>query len=115
MQDGEPRHSIYGTTLTDWIAQVPAELKADAVGLFQPVVAGTEGFGLDGIQLDDFVRRCIVALLDAGAVPTIALDNRWPRAPGYNGSSEEIASQIVGQWRRGEIRADHDGLWFVKH
>ena len=104
-------HKDWGTPLSEWITLVKGELPQDGVFLQQPVADGIEGFGLDGAELDDFVRRCIVELLDAGAVPAMA--GSTEPLPNYVGSSTDVASQIVQDWRRGAIMADRDGIWFV--
>ncbi|PRD41880.1 hypothetical protein C5748_19715 [Phyllobacterium phragmitis] len=107
----EPVDKYFGTPMSEWIARVPNELEVDAVGLWQIIPVGIDSFGLSGERLDDFARRCIIALLQKGAVPV-----RFPSglpATEYQGSHEEIANQIVNEWKAGTLVADHDGLWFA--
>ncbi|AGK58099.1 integron gene cassette protein [Hyphomicrobium denitrificans 1NES1] len=64
----EPKHRRTGETLSEVISQYPGELDLDAVGIWQIVPGGRANFGLSGNALTDYVRRAILALLDAGAV-----------------------------------------------
>lgn len=36
----------------------------------------------------------------------------WERDPSYRGSHEDIARQIVDEWKINKLVPDHDGLWF---
>ena len=65
----ELRDKYYGRTLDEYFSTLPGELPIDAVGLWQVVPSGRDGFGLSGSELDAFVRRGVLALLAAGAVP----------------------------------------------
>jgi hypothetical protein len=58
------RHKIYETPVEEWIAAVPNELPIDAVGLWQIVPAGRDGFELSGLELIEFVRLNLLALLE---------------------------------------------------
>lgn len=113
----EPRNRYFGTSLTEWINKVPNELEVDAVGLWQIVGSGQDGFELQGQELADFVRRCVVALLEKGAVPVRASENPdefWIRQMQYNGDTQEIARRIVDEWIVSGIDPDHDGIWFSR-
>lgn len=107
----EPIDKYFGTPMSEWIARVPNELDMDAVGLWQIIPVGIDSFGLSGARLDNFVRRCIIALLRRGAVPVRSPSG--PTATEYQGSHEEIANQIIQEWKAGTPVADHDGLWFA--
>lgn len=97
----EIRHKDHGDTVSEWIALIPGDLHNDAVGLWTIVPHGRDGFGLRGSALSDFVRRGILALLDAGAVPV-----RHKRGSGYDWSPqkqygtgrEEIADAVIAEW-----------------
>ena len=94
-------HKKYGTSVSDWIALVPGELSRDAVGLWQIVPAGRDGFGLSGADLTDYVRRNIYALLDAGAVPVKSVPGsgyEWVRQSQYGATRGEIAEAIIREW-----------------
>jgi hypothetical protein len=68
----EPKHNIFGVSLSEWIERVPNELPADAVGLWQIIPAGIDSFGLAGAELESFAKRCIFALIKSGAKPVVA-------------------------------------------
>lgn len=116
MITNEPRHQYYGTPLSEWIERVPNELPADAVGLWQVVIGGREGFGLVGEPLESFVRRCIWALVDRGACPVVAANKPgiyWERQPQYGASKEQIADLVIREWKESGVDPDHDGIWFA--
>jgi hypothetical protein len=110
----EPADKYFGMPMSEWIERIPNELDVDAVGLWQIIPVGADSFGLSGEGLDDFGYRCIVALLRRGAVPVKSEPYTvgWMRATEYSGSDEEIAMQIINDWRAGKLIPDHDGLWF---
>lgn len=58
------RDKFFGNTVEEWIDKVPGELSVDAVGLWQIVSVGCEGFGLSGSLLVDFVRQSILTLFE---------------------------------------------------
>jgi len=60
------RGKFYGSTIDERLSQVPNELAIDAVGLWQIVSFGRQGFDLSGEPLTDYVRRHILALLGKG-------------------------------------------------
>jgi hypothetical protein len=68
---GELRDKFYGSTIEERLSQVPNELAIDAIGLWQIVSFGRQGFDLSGEPLTDYVRRHILALLGKGAKPVI--------------------------------------------
>ena len=97
----EPRHRTYGYTASEAISFFPGELPIDAVGLWQIVPSGRDGFGLRGAVLDDFVRRGILALLNAGAVPVRHIPGsayEWDIQRQYGTTHAEIASAILAEW-----------------
>jgi len=110
----EPVDKYFGVSMSEWIARVPNELEVDAVGLWQIIPVGIDSFGLSGEALEDFSRRCIVALLQKGAVPVrpAAAPIYWKPEVVYQGSHEEIANNIINDWKAHKLVADHDGLWF---
>jgi len=111
----EPNHNIFGISVSEWIKRVPNELPSDAVGLWQIIPVGTDSFGLVGADLECFAKRCIVALIKAGAkpvVPSSCENNYWEYQPQYGCDPEIVAEAIVQAWRQSPILASHDGLWF---
>ena len=53
----EPCERRSGTTVSEYVVQVANELPRDAVGMWQIVPGGRHGFGFDGGQLTDYLRR----------------------------------------------------------
>lgn len=112
----EPVDKYFGIPMSEWIARVPNELDIDAVGLWQIIPVGIDSFGLSGWRLEDFGYRCIVALLQQGAIPVKSMlgVSGWVPETKYRGSHEEMAIQIINDWKAGELVPDQDGLWFAR-
>jgi hypothetical protein len=109
------RHKIYETPVEEWIAAVPNELPIDAVGLWQIVPAGRDGFELSGLELIEFVRLNLLALLEKGAKPVIgAVDgiHIWTLVP-YGETPAEIADAIIGEWITSRREPDGGDVWFA--
>jgi len=113
----EPRHKYFGDTLSDYIVQVANELPIDAVGLWQIVPRGRRGFGFEGEQLTDFVRRCIAELLSRGAVPVTGgggTPYHWIAQKQYGSKPEDIIENVVAEWlAKGAKNENPGGLWFA--
>lgn len=95
------RHKHYGHTIEQEISWFPGELPIDAVGLWQIVPSGRDSFGLEGADLDDFIRRAILALLAEGAVPVRHVPGsafEWDQQLQYGQAADEIADAIVREW-----------------
>jgi hypothetical protein len=116
----EPRHKEYRTLLSDWIARIPNELPYDAVGIFQIVPIGRDGFGLTRDDLIDFLRRSILALLDAGAVPVRGGRDTgydWIVQRQYGQSKQDITEAVIAEWL--SMPDDPsvlcgEGVWFAR-
>src|SRR4051812_2005334 len=96
----ELRHTAYGRTMSEWIALTPGELTRDAVGLWQIVPEGRGGFGLQGADLVEFVRRSLHALLERGAKPVVGgrgTGYNWIVQPQYGSSNDEIAEAVIAE------------------
>lgn len=110
-------HKLYGHTITEHIQTVSAELPVDAVGLWQIVPVGRDGFGLSDDDLVEFVRRCILALLKSDAKPVVGgggTEYDWILQRQYGETSEEIADAVVEEWvASGAGDPDVGGLWFA--
>ena len=113
----EPREADYGLTISEWIALVPGVLPIDAVGLWHILAAGRERFNLEGQDLVDYVRRNIVVLLDAGAIPvegSRGTSYPWIAKHDYGSTKGEITNSIVEEWQA--MAGDQGypyGLWFA--
>jgi hypothetical protein len=104
--------------MSEWVARVPNELEVDAVGLWQIIPTGRDSFNLSGKELEDFARRCIIALIERGAVPVLpaeAENEFWKEQKQYGNSASEIADSIVKEWEQSGRDPDHDGIWFSIH
>jgi hypothetical protein len=108
---------FFGRTVLEYIRTVPGELSTDAVGLWQIIPMGRRGFGLSGDDLTEFVRWCVLALLETGAKPVTGgagTQYDWILQPQYGEATEEIASAVVDEWRvAGAGDPDPGGLWFA--
>ena len=112
----EPTNKYFGTSLSEWISRIPNELEVDAVGLWQIIPAGKDSFDLSDEDLDNFTRRCIYALMERGAWPvrpSFRKDKFWERQFQYGDSREEIAENIIKEWKKIGIDPDQDGVWFA--
>ncbi len=115
----EPLHKRYGTPLSEWIELIPNELPRDAVGIYQIVPAGRDGFGLTGDHLVDFVRRSIHGLLDAGAVPVRGGKGTgygWVWQRQYGTSKDEITEALIAEWQAmldDPLVLCGEGIWFA--
>jgi hypothetical protein len=97
----EPRHKDTGETISEVIAKMPNELDNDAVGVWHIIPDGETGFGLFGKALTDFLRRAVIALLEAGAVPVKHVPGsgyEWVHQKQYGTTRDEIADAIVREW-----------------
>jgi hypothetical protein len=111
----ELRDKFYGDTIEERIKKVPAELLVDAVGLWQIVSFGREGFGLSGDKLVDYVRQHLFALFAKGAKPVQgALDgiHIWMLV-NYGETPEEMADAIITEWRNSGNDPDVGSVWFA--
>jgi hypothetical protein len=124
----ERRDKWYGNSMLQCIEGYPDELPIDAVGLWQIVPFGYEGFNLRGDDLVDFTRRCIMALLDRGAKPVrgdMSGTYDWVIQSQYGEVNDEIADSIIAEWlsygdgepkpaklEDGNNPANPGGIWF---
>jgi hypothetical protein len=100
MNETEPKHSRYGTPMSEWIKLVE-ELDIDAVGLWQIVPTGREYFGLEGAALDDFIRRSLLEHFAYGAVPVRHVPgdpNVWTIQTNYGETPDAMAKGILEEW-----------------
>jgi hypothetical protein len=113
----ERRHATYGTPLSEWIKQIPAELPVDAVGLWQIIPQAREAFGLEGAELVSVVERAIYALLEHGAKPVrggLGTDHDWIEQRYYGAEPSEIVDNIISEWSGwGYSDPTADGIWFA--
>lgn len=92
---------VYGRTVSEWIASMPAELRTHAVSLWHVSASGANYFELTGIDLRNFIERGIVALLGAGAIPVKSgkgTSFEWIAEQEYGIDKNDIARVIMRQW-----------------
>ena len=92
------KHRKTGETLDKVLEQYVAELDIDEVGIWHLVSRGEAHFSLSGDDLLEFIRRAVLALLNAGAVPVrhvpgIGYD--WVLQRYYGSNPDDIANAIV--------------------
>jgi len=112
----ELRDRFYGYTIDEWISKVPGELDVDAVGLWQIVSFGREGFELSGNSLVEYVRRNLLALTAAGARPVVgALDGEhiWTKVD-YGDTADEVCDSIIAEWVASGRDPNEGDVWFAK-
>jgi len=111
----EPRDKFYGYTIGEWISKIPNELAADAVGLWQIVSFGRDGFGLSGPALVGYVRKSLFALLASGARPGVgALDGEhiWITVD-YGNTAENVCDSIIAEWIASGRDPNEGDVWFA--
>lgn len=97
----ERTHKVYGRTISEWIKLVPGELTQDAVGLWQILAAGQEGFELEGAELSDYIRRNIFALIDHGAIPVTGGKGTgfdWIATYEFGEARDQVAEGVIAKW-----------------
>lgn len=98
--------------IDDYISRLSAELSIDAVGLWQLVTAGRNIYNLSSGELVSFVRKGIVSLVDAGALP-VSSDKfgryYWNVDGRYGGEKNAIADNVVREWL--STNNEDDMLW----
>lgn len=109
---GEP-----GDTAANYIETRLYEIDGDGAG-FWGIVPWGRSFGFEGDDLAEFVRLCVLRLLEAGAVPVRHGSNdgerEWAEQKQYGTTKEEIADAVVGEWlASGGVDPPWDYLWFV--
>jgi hypothetical protein len=106
----EPKHKFHGTLMSEWIAFTPGGLDDEVgVGLATIIHAGRYGYGLEGEQLIDFVRRSLYTLVERGAKPRHWLMTGTPQLHYGDDSPNEIVEGVIADWLN---RGGDDLEWF---
>jgi hypothetical protein len=110
-----PRHKTFGTPIEEWISLVPNELGEDAIGLWQIVPCFRYDFGLEGQDLENYVRQCIGLLLARGAIPVYGTENNdgWRIWTGLSYGSSSTLDQVMNYWQTLGRDPDFGDLWFA--
>lgn len=104
----EPKHRYYGTPINRWIAATPAAMEDIGIELGAIVRDGVHGYGLEGPELLDFVRKSLYALLRAGAMPLklepIGENGFWLPETKYGTDHGAIVEGVIADWlKEGEM------------
>ena len=94
---------------------VPNELEVDAVGLWQIVPCFKRDFGLQGAELERYVRQCISLLLERGAVPVWGNDNKdgWQIWTGLSSHPGPTLEKVIEYWHALGRDPDLGDIWFA--
>lgn len=110
------RKRLLGDTVAEYLEGIPYYIDSDGESLWH-IVPGGRSFGFEGGELAEFVRLCVLRLLEAGAVPVRPADEgilNWIEQTQYGSSNEEIADAIVAEWlEAGGNDPEWHWLWFV--
>lgn len=105
-----------GVTMSEWIAGLPYGLNDLPVGMWVIVPNGRVGFGLEGPELANFIRRCIHTLMDAGAKPVAGpiKPSQWKLQVKYGSNKHEVAEAVIQEWLREGAPTPEPwtGVWF---
>lgn len=104
-------------TVADFIKTRTYDIDGDGEGLWTIVPWGRR-FGFAGDDLAEFVRLCVMRLLDAGAVPVRHSPSGklmlWQEQTQYGTTHDQIADGIVAEWLgSGGGDPPWGYLWFV--
>ena len=72
-------------------------------------------FGLQGDEIDLYVRLSVIEICRAGGRPMWGfVDNEpWREMPHFGSTPEEIAANVLAEWvAQGRPQLDWGGLWF---
>jgi hypothetical protein len=111
-----PNHE-FEQPINEWLALTPNELAISAISLWHVSVAGEHRFNLRGSKLANFIRRGIVALLDAGAIPvnpSKGTRHEWIAVHHYGQETEVISAAILTEWAASSKDENYlFGIWFA--
>ncbi len=82
----------------EWIRSTVDEARFDPVGMWRMVRAGREQFALGGVDLEDFVRRFLTKMIEAGVNPVV----------GDSAARDRTSQQLA----RAQVDPDVGGVWF---
>jgi hypothetical protein len=104
----ERKHKVFGTPMSEWVDSMPQSMEDIGVDLGGIVSAGTQGYGLEGPELLDFIRKCLYALLRAGAMPLklepIGKNGFWFPETRYGTDHGAIVEGVIADWlKEGEM------------
>ncbi len=110
------KKSALGDTVEEYVATISYEVDGDGESLWH-IVPGGRSFGFEGSELQEFVRLCLLSILDAGGVPVRHArsgDFEWREQTQFGAEPNKIADAIIAEWHAaGGGDPPWDWLWFV--
>ncbi|MFA5951347.1 MAG: hypothetical protein WC807_13790 [Hyphomicrobium sp.] len=110
------RRRQLGDSVSEFIDTIPYFLDSDGESLWH-IVPGGRSFGFEGDDLTEFVRLCVLRLLNTGGIPVRHAEEgelNWTEQAQYGTTTDEIANAIVAEWlAKGGGDPKWDWLWFV--
>lgn len=114
MIDLSRSHSRYSAR--QYLQWLPNEIDGDGEWWFR-IANAAQHLGYEREELQEFLRLCMLRLLDSGAVPVLFAAEgplTWVEQINYGSTNEERAAAIVAEWvAKGSPRPEWDDLWFV--
>ncbi|MGO4153074.1 hypothetical protein [Cupriavidus sp. YAF13] len=112
----ELKDKWFGESIKDRISKIHLELEDDAVGLWQIIPFGRQGYGLAGEDLVEYVRRSLLALFAHGAIPVQgAIDgiHYWEPVDRFGADPQLMVQGVIDEWLASSEDPDPGGLWFA--
>jgi hypothetical protein len=106
------RHS--NQTIKQFAESNILEFEIDVVGFHAIVGVGQDSFGLNDRPLDDFIKYCLLTMLNSGAYPLRGDGSKrgiWLKQEQYGTEPDRIVYNIIAEWHAGNDELDY-GLWF---
>ncbi|MBB3312229.1 hypothetical protein FHT78_004011 [Rhizobium sp. BK196] len=112
----EKKHKYFDVSIGDWIKKIPNDLEFDAISLKDIANVGRFDFELPNADSEEFVRLGVLELIKAGASPVVRGSEAefWVKCNHLGNNAEEIASNIVKNWKKSGVDPDEEGLWFAQ-
>ena len=97
------RYNGTGSLVSDYFELTANQLPYDTIGMWEIVPPGRMAYGLSGSDLDEFLRRFIVVLMQRGAKPVRGIPVgpghwMWAEQVQYGSSPLEVASALIADW-----------------
>lgn len=111
----EPRHWSSGETPSEVAARWPEDLWSEPVSFSAIARTARYGFDLTEEQMAKFIYESVIVLLDAGTVPVEHSDKPgkfFRPTDKYGTEPEEIAANVVKEWRLLGDDPDMERVWF---
>jgi hypothetical protein len=109
-------HLKTGIDASTWMQGALEEARFDPYGMWQMVKVGRDGFGLQGAELEVFIRNFIIKLMTGGAEPVVgdkSAVSGWTLMIPEPLEPSEIANLLIGAWKSAGKDPDVDGTWFA--